>query len=149
MNGLKFFNLKVTKHFLLFEAALVWTFAGGMLLFRGNSYLDTSTGFPWLNIVACIVGGLIFFILLFLRISRSHIKRISMLPGDRHRLYEFFSSKSYIMMVGMISMGIFLRKSGLISLSSLSLAYITMGIPLLLSSGLFYYRWIFYQAANL
>jgi len=49
-------------------------------------------------------------------------------------------------MVGMISMGIFLRKSGIIPLSSLSLAYITMGIPLLLSSGLFYHRWIFYQA---
>ena len=138
-------NLKVTKHFLLFEAALVWTFAGGMLLFRGNSYLDTSDGFPWLNIVICLVGGLIFFMLLFLKISRSHIKRISLLPGDRHHIYEFFSSKSYIMMAGMISMGIFLRKSGMIPLSSLSLAYITMGIPLLISSGLFYHRWIFYQ----
>ena len=149
MNGLKSLNLKVTKHFLLFEAALVWTFAGGMLLFRGNSYLDTSAGFPWLNIVACIVGGLIFFISLFLKISRSHIKRISLLPGDRHHIYEFFSSKSYIMMAGMISLGIFLRKSGFIPLSSLSLAYITMGIPLLLSSIIFYHRWIFYQTANL
>ncbi len=139
-------NLKVSKHFLIFEAALVWTFAGGMLLLRGNSYLDTSAGFPWLNIAACLLGGLIFFVLLFLKISRSHIKRISLLPGDRHHLYEFFSSKSYLMMVGMISMGIFLRKSGIIPLSSLSLAYITMGIPLLLSSGLFYHRWIFYQA---
>ena len=142
-------NLKVTKRFLLFEAALVWTFAGGMLLFRGNTYLDTSDGFPFLNIEACITGGLIFFMLLFLKISRSHIRRISLLPGNRHRIHEFFSSRSYLMMVGMISLGVFLRRSNIIPVSYLALAYITMGIPLLLSSVLFYHRWIFYQTVNL
>ena len=149
MGAFTSFNLKVTKTFLLFEAALVWTFAGGMLLFRGNSYLDTTSGFPWFKISLCLAGGLIFFMLLFLKISRSHIQRISQLPGERHQLYEFFSSKSYIMMVGMISLGIFLRKSSIIPLGSLSLAYITMGIPLLLSSVLFYHRWFSCQIANL
>ena len=142
-------NLKVSKRALLFEAALVWTFAGSMLLLRGNTYLDTSAGFPFLNIEACLIGGLIFFVLLFLRISRSHIRRISLLPGNRHRIYEFFSSRSYLMMVGMISLGIFLRKSNIIPVSYLALAYITMGIPLLLSSVLFYHRWIFYQTVHL
>jgi hypothetical protein len=141
-------NLKVSKRFLLFEAALVWTFAGGMLLFRGNTYLDTSAGFPYLSIEASITCGLIFFMLLFLKISRSHIRRISQLPGDSHRLYEFFSFRSYLMMVGMISLGIFLRKSSMIPLSTLALAYITMGIPLLLSSVLFYYRWGVGQGAE-
>jgi hypothetical protein len=141
-------NLKVSKRFLLFEAALVWTFAGGMLLFRGNTYLDTSAGFPFLSIEASITCGLVFFMLLFLRISRSHIKRIIQLPGDSHRVYEFFSIRSYLMMVGMISLGIFLRKSSMIPLSTLALAYITMGIPLLLSSVLFYYRWGVGQGAG-
>jgi hypothetical protein len=52
------------------------------------------------------------------------------------------------MMVGMISLGIFLRKSSMIPLSTLALAYITMGIPLLLSSVLFYYRWGVGQGAE-
>ena len=142
------YTIKISKRFLLLEAALVWTFAGSMLLFRGNAYLDHTLGYPWIQLAACLVGGLLFFRLLFLKISRKHVKRICELPGNYHHFYDFFSSKSYLMMVGMISLGIFLRKSAFIPLTSLSLAYITMGIPLLLSSFLFYYRWFSYQNVN-
>ena len=149
MNLFKSLNLGVSKRILLFEAAIVWTFAGGMLLFRGSSMLESSSGFSWLKVISCLGGGVIFFILVFSKISRKHVNRIANLEGDRHWFYEFFNPRSYLMMLGMISMGIFLRKTAFVPLASLSLAYITMGIPLLFSSFRFYYSWFFYQSAIL
>lgn len=147
MNLLKSLTFRVSKRILLFEAALVWTFAGGMLLTRGSSMLEASSGFSWIKITACIGCGLIFFLLVFSNISRRHVNRIKNLQGDQHRFYEFFNSRSYLIMLGMISLGIFLRKSSIVPLASLSLAYITMGIPLLLSSIRFYHRWYYYLSA--
>ena len=144
MNLLKHFSFLVTKRFLLFEAAFVWTFAGVMLLFRGGVMLNAASGFSWLKIISCICFGLLFFRLLFLRISRKHIARITNLYGDSHVFTGFFSPKSYLMMLFMISFGIFLRTTTIIPLASLALAYITMGVPLILSSFLFYYSWYYY-----
>ena len=145
MNIMKFLSLKVSKRILLFEAAVVWTFAGLMLLFRGTSMLEESSGFSWLKILACLSGGLLFFIIVFARISRKHVNRIKTLLGDRHLFFEFFNLKSYIMMAGMITMGVLLRKTLIVPMSSLSLVYITMGIPLLFSSFRFYQNWFKYQ----
>jgi len=144
MNLLKSLKFSVTKRTLLFEAAVIWTFAGVMLLSRGRSMLEASSGFSWLKVIGCICGGLIFFVLVFLKISRKHVNRIINLHGDRHQFYEFFNLRSYLMMIGMISLGVFLRKTSIVPLASLSLAYITMGIPLLFSSFRFYHRWFYY-----
>ena len=144
MNLLKSVNLTVSKRILLFEAALVWTFAGAMLLYRGSSMLEASSGFSWINILMCMCCGLLFFILVFSKISRKHVDRITTLFGDRHLFFEFFNFRSYMMMAGMITMGVLLRTTLIIPLSSLSLAYITMGIPLLFSSFRFYHHWFNY-----
>ncbi len=145
INLLKSLNFSVSKRTLLFEAAIIWTFAGGMLLFRGSSMLKASSGFSWYKIMGCIGGGLIFFVLVFLKISRKHVHRIENLNGERHQFYEFFNSRSYLMMLVMILLGVFLRKTAIVPLAYLSLAYITMGIPLLFSSFRFYHHWLYYS----
>ena len=134
MNLHRSLTLTVSKRILLFEAALAWTFAGIMLLVRGSSMLEASSGFSWIKVTVCLCCGLLFFVLVFSKISRKHINRIATLLGDRHLFFEFFNFRSYLMMVGMITMGVVLRKTLIVPLSSLSLAYITMGIPLLFSS---------------
>ena len=144
---LKSVSLGVSKRGLLLEAAIVWMFAGGMLLFKGSTLLAASSAFSWFNLVASIGFGLIFFIFVFSRISHSHIERIINLHTGIHRIYEFFSLRSYLMMLSMISLGIFLRKTSFFPSASLSLAYIAMGIPLLFSSLLFYHRWFYYLSA--
>lgn len=144
MDLLKKFSCIVTKRFLLLEAAVVWTFAGGMLLFRGSEMLTASSDFSLVKIIICLGCGLIFFRLVFSKISLKHVDRISNLPGDYQLFSKFFSLKSYLMMFGMISLGIFLRKSSIIPLAALSLAYITMGVPLLFSSFRFYQSWYNY-----
>jgi len=144
MKLFKYFNGIVTKRFLLLEAALIWTFAGGMLLFRGIVMITSSSGFSWLKILSCLGFGLIFFRLVFSKISRKHVTRIRNLYGDYHFFSKFFSLKSYLMMLLMISVGILLRKSSIVPVAPLSLAYITMGVPLLFSSFRFYHCWYIY-----
>ncbi len=145
----KFVYFSVTKRILLFEAAIIWTFAGTMLLVKGSTMLEASSGFSWLRIISCIISGLIFFLLIFSRLSQKHIKRISNLDGDHHWFYEFFNTRSYLMMLSMILLGVILRTTSVVPMAFLSLAYITMGIPLLFSSFRFYYSWIRYQTVNL
>lgn len=132
---------RVSKIYLLLIAAMVWTFAGGMLLFRGYFFLLESHHLLLLKILSCFSGGIVFYILLFDRISQKHIIRIKGLSVERPCVFSFFNWKSYLMMAVMISSGIMLRKSGAVSPEYLSLIYITMGIPLLMSSFRFYYTY--------
>lgn len=129
---------RVSKHYLLLVAALVWTFAGGMLLYRGFVVNKPLPSYWEVKLSLCIVAGLLFFKLLFNRISAKHVLRIKNLPIERPVIFSFFNLKSYLMMFSMITMGVTLRKTGAVSPEYLSFMYITMGIPLLMSSFRFY-----------
>jgi len=135
----------IAKRYLLFLAAFVWTFAGGMLLFKGISYFNYAHNYLWLNIVVSSIGGLLFYLLLFSRISIKHVRRIIALESNFPCLFSFFSIKSYIIMTIMITSGILLKKLNIILPEPLSIIDATMGIPLLLSALRFYYVGIYYQ----
>ena len=137
----------IPKRYLLFIAALVWTFAGGMLLFRGFSMLQLFPEMYWLKTAGSVIAGIFFYKLLFSKISLKHTLRIVGLKNDRPCVFSFFNWKSYCMMGGMISVGIILRITGIVSLKYLSPFYITMGTPLFLSAFRFYYFGINYQHA--
>ena len=132
MNNL-FYNRfipRVPKRQLLFIAAFMWTLAGAMLFFRGFSMLMLTTHFIALKLLLSIIGGILFYVLLFSKISLKHTHRILKMTTERPYFFAFFNSKSYLMMVFMISMGIFLRTSGLVPLKYLSVLYLTMALPL-------------------
>jgi hypothetical protein len=131
---------RVSKRYLLLIAALVWTFAGGILLYRGFFAHNNPLPSQWkVKLLLCLIAGLIFFVLLFNRISAKHIQRIRNFPIEQPGIFSFFNLKSYVMMFSMITLGVSLRKSGTVSPEYLSLMYVTMGIPLLMSSFRFYY----------
>jgi hypothetical protein len=130
---------RVSKHYLILIAALVWTFAGGMLLFRGLIINNPLPAHWEVKLLSCIITGLLFFRLIFDRISAKHVLRIKNLPQVHPVVFSFFNVRSYLMMFSMISLGITLRLTGIVSPEYLSLMYITMGIPLLMSSFRFYY----------
>lgn len=129
----------IPKKYLLIVAAVVWTFAGIMLLSRGYVMLEKFPYLIWLKILGSLAGGIVFYIFMFSGISMKHIKRITNLPIDKPCFFSFFNLKSYLMMIVMISAGVALRMTGIIPLEYLSLFYITMGTPLFLSATRFYY----------
>jgi len=137
----------ITKRYLLFVAALMWTFAGGMLFLRGFSMLFLFPRFLWLKIIIGITGGLVFYVLLFAKISLKHTTRILKIQIEKPCLFSFFNFRSYLMMALMISMGIALRTTGVVPMEYLSVFYVSMGIPLTLSAFRFYYNGIYYKKA--
>jgi len=135
----------IPKRYLLLVAASFWTFAGCMLLFRGFSLLNINSDLKKVEVLCSLVFGILFYSVLFSKISFKHINRILSLPHERPSFFSFFNGRSYLLMTIMISFGIALRLSGIIPIIYLSLFYITMGVPLLISSVRFYYNFLFFE----
>lgn len=138
------FKPGIPKQHLLLVASAVWLFAGGFLLYRGISMMP-ETDYLWIKIPSAIVAGLIFFHLVFLRVSLKHITRIRSLEILRPCIFSFFDWRSYLIMAIMISSGIMVRMSGGIDLQWISLFFITMSTPLLLSAVRFLRAWAKYR----
>jgi hypothetical protein len=143
MNWIKKLTPRLPKQYLMFMAAVVWTFAGGMLLFRGWRMFIFTTDHLLLPLLIGVTGGFIVYLLLFSRISKKHVTRIRNLPIEKPCMFSFFNFRSYLLMALMITAGITLRKSGIVDPHYLSVFYVTMGIPLFISSFRFYYSGIF------
>lgn len=145
MNLLQTLKPSIPRRYLLFVAGIVWTLAGGMLLYKGISLFRIYRELLWLKIMISIIGGGLFYLLLFSKISLKHAWRIINLKNENPCVFSFFNIRSYIMMAIMITSGIILRKSGIISPEYLSVLYVTMGIPLFLSALRFFYYEIYYR----
>jgi hypothetical protein len=142
---LRIFKPAIPKRYLLFVAAFVWTFAGGMLLTRGFLLLVLFPRLLWVKIICSLTSGIVFFVLLFSKVSQKHTQRILNMEMEYPCAFSFFSFRSYVMMALMISMGITLRKTAIVPLEYLSLFYVAMGMPLLMSAFRFYYNGINYK----
>jgi hypothetical protein len=129
---------RVSKRTLFFIAGIVWTFAGGMLLFRGILMMAEKGNFYYVKFVISLLSGILFYILLFSKISVKYVEHIRSIPHEKPSAFSFFDRKGYFMMLGMITLGISLRSSGLVPASIMSVVYVTMGIPLAISSVNFY-----------
>ena len=134
-----------TKRGLLFLASLVWACAGGILATKGYFFVMSTLSPHVLRLLIGTVGGILFFLILFRRISGMHISRIRGLKVDRPCMFSFFNWKSYGMMALMITTGILLRTSRLVSPDDLGTFYIAMGIPLIFSSFRFARNGVLYR----
>jgi len=130
----------VPKRSLLMVAAFVWLFAGTMLLFRGIISVPQGSWHIW-EVAISVAGGLLFFWVLFLRISSKHILRIHSLTILHPCVFSFFNFRSYILMIIMITMGISVRKLHIVSPEAISYFYVSMAIPLLISAARFFIAW--------
>ena len=135
----------IPKRGLLMVAGVFWTFAGCMLLSRGvfgllpfgrNMYFDIPIG---------LAGGIVFFFVLFQRISKKHIKRMLGITIEKPCFFSFFDVRAYILMTIMISAGVSLRVFNLVPQQILYTFYVCMGVPLLISAFRFYHNWFVYN----
>ncbi len=141
INMVNKFKPSVSKHNLLFIAGLVWTAAAGILGSRGITYLcQHGQHLGWRLAGGLGFGGL-FYVMLFAKISRQHIKRIHGLNIPYPCAFSFFNLRGYLLMALMISGGIMLRRFDVINKEWLYTFYISMSVPLLISAIRFYYFW--------
>jgi hypothetical protein len=148
MNILQLLTPRVPRRTLLFIAALVWTFAGSMLFLKGMGMVRSNPNHLILVITGSVIGGLLFYLAVFSKISLKHTRRIINLQNEKPCFFSFFNLKSYLLMSLMISSGIILRTTGIVAPKYLSVVYLTMGVPLFISAFRFYYYGIFYELAQ-
>jgi hypothetical protein len=135
----------VPKRHLLLVAALAWTTAGGILLARGTAYMSAMGDHLLWRCAIALVGGLVFFVLLFARISLKHIARIHAIEVVSPCLFSFFDFKAYLLMALMIAGSVSLRLLRLIDPLTLANFYVCMATPLLMSAVRFYYAFATYR----
>jgi hypothetical protein len=131
----------VKKRTLLLIAGCAWSIAGGILITRSLVFLIGVNHRLALEIALGVAFGTVFYILLFSRISKKHITRISLIEIDNPCFFSFFNFRSYLLMAIMISGGISLRLSGLVNLQIIYTFFLCMGIPLLVSAWRFFYSY--------
>ena len=131
----------VPRRSLLFIAGCAWSIAGGILISRSLIHLIGVNHHLAVEIGTGIVFGILFYILLFAKISKKHISRINLIEIDNPCFFSFFNFRSYLMMAIMISGGITLRLSGLVNPEIIYTFFLCMGIPLLVSAWRFFYSY--------
>jgi len=131
----------VQKRTLLLIAGCAWTIAGVILIFRSLLWLIGANHHLTMEIGIGIVLCILFYILLFARISKKHITRITLIRIDNPCFFSFFNFRSYLLMAIMISGGITLRVSGLVNPEIIYTFFLCMGIPLLFSAWRFFYSY--------
>ena len=124
--------LSISKEKLVLIAGLVWFAAGYNVMRLGlMSYLQMNE----VSILHIFLSIVVFmpFVWLFFRMSRKNKERI-LLFEERHRpFWHFFARKSYIIMACMMSFGIALRKSSMVSDTFIAVFYSGLGVALALS----------------
>lgn len=135
-------NPSVPKRYLSLIAAFAWTLAAGILLSKAITFLNYEEEYLVIYLFLSLIGGLLFYYFLFSKIATRHLKRLTSFRKERYCVFSFFSVRSYLLMILMISLGIVLRKSALIEVGHLAFLYLMMGVPLLLSAFRFYREWI-------
>ena len=130
--------LYVPKRYLLLVSGLMWTGVGLLLISLATRWLEELPFEPhWLIIVAGIIPGILVALFGFTRIVHKNIQRIEDMD-PRASVFAFQAWHSYVLIVIMMSMGIYVRQSGLIPMILKTPGYYTIGTALSLSSIRYY-----------
>jgi len=127
----------VPKRWLFFIASAVWAFAAYRVLMLALKFAPEAPLPLWEVIVLGMVGFLVFFNFVFLKVSRKYILRISCLRNENPCLFAFFGWKSYLLIAVMASMGILFARFHLLPVFLQGIFYIALGGSLLMSALMF------------
>jgi hypothetical protein len=125
----------VSRRTLVRSAAVVWTAVGALLSIRAMLWFRASEqNVFWMILTALIVGSLKGH-LAFSKLAQKNIERIYELSPHKEKIcvFAFQAAFSYLLIIGMITLGILLRLSP-IPREYLAIVYLAIGIGLLYAS---------------
>lgn len=130
----------VRKINLLLIASIVWLVAGFNVIKIG---VETYTNhLSALNFIVTILVFLIFWFLVFHKLTVKHTRRISNYKKDRQFILNFFDLKSFLIMAVMITGGLLIRKFNLLPDRFIAVFYTGLGSALFLAGILFGYNYL-------
>lgn len=128
--------MKGKRSILIFCCASLWLAAGINVVRMGLIAQKTSLMGPVVTIIGIIMVFLMFGFM-FVKISTKNVKRIGVLPEEKLKIWNCMPLKSFIIMVGMITLGVCLRRCESIPRGCIASFYIGLGSGLSLA-GLVY-----------
>ncbi len=132
--------MKVKKHHLLFLACVVWMIAGFNVLKIGvEAYKPYQT---MLNYSLSILVFLVFWFMVFYKLTVKHTTRIQEYEEEKQFFYKFFDLKSFLIMAFMISFGIIIRTFHLLPERFIAVFYTGLGAALFLAGVLFGWNYL-------
>ena len=134
------FKPAVRRNTLLFSSACLWTVIGLLLLVKGGYRWYHLPTHNFLIIVAGIIVGSIKSLLILDKSARRGIDRILKF-ADGTCLGAVYSSKTWLLVLCMMSLGVILRNSSF-PIWLLCFIYFTIGWALLFSSRLAWRAWL-------
>ena len=120
--------LLIPTKFLLLLAAAVWIAAGASVTYVGVNAYEAGWTIPML-IGFLIVFAL--FLMMFIRITLRHKKRILGYTEELKNLFLFFDAQSYILIFVMIVLGVGVRISNFVPNEVIASMYSGIGLALL------------------
>ena len=139
LKGIARFKPAVRKNTLLFSSACLWTFIGLLLLIKGGYRWYQFPGHHPLVLVAGLLAGSCKSFWILDKSARRGIDRIQKF-ADGTCLGAVYSSKTWLLVLCMMGLGVILRNSSL-PVQLLCFLYFTIGWALLLSSRLAWREW--------
>lgn len=134
-------KFQVKKRTLLAIAGCVWLIAGVNVARLGLIAYAQMTSITLFHIMLCVLVFCLFG-LMFYKMSTKHAKRIKGYPQETKPFWHFFDWKAYLIMVVMMSGGIWLRSSGLAPNAFIAVFYTGLGCALSLAGLLFWLMFI-------
>ena len=132
--------LSVQKQTLILIAGIVWAIAGfnivriGLVAYQGN--------FTWWRVLLSVAVYAVFQIFIFGKMVGKHTNRILQYEEERQNFFRFFDTKSYLIMVFIMTLGIGLRVSGVVPNGFIAYFYTGLGASLLTAGVLFIVRYV-------
>lgn len=131
--------MMVKKGTLLLLASVVWLIAGFNVLKIG---IETYANYlSVINFLLSILVFLIFWFMVFHKLTIKHTQRICNYTKDRQFILNFFDLKSFLIMAFMISDGLIIRKFSLLPDRFIAVFYTGLGSALFLAGVLFGYNY--------
>jgi hypothetical protein len=140
-SALSRFRPAVPRHYLFGLSGVFWSLAGVVLCVRATRWL---VAFPLGVEIALETGSiaiaLVGYLLLFVRIVRKNIDRISHLP-EKACVFAFTAWYGYLLIALMMTLGIMFRNAAIPNYY-LAVPYTAMGAILLIGSARFYKQFL-------
>ncbi len=132
--------LYVKKQTLLFIAFLVWGIAGFNVLRIG--FFAYPNHLSFVNLFLSFIVFLCFQKFVFGKLVKKHTKRIMEYKEAKQFFLKFFDTKSFLIMAFMMTGGIWLRSSEIVSEKFIAIFYSGLGASLFLAGILFGIQYI-------
>lgn len=145
MNSTQPFERGVPNRHTIFIAAIAWTLVAILIFCRSVYLLLNYHDYLLLKVFGSLIVGILFYLLLFFKISFTHNRLFISLKNDDTHSFSSFDIRRNVLITVVAVSGFLLRISGIVGLEYVSIIYIATGISLLLSTLRYYYYGTFYD----